>query len=72
MTDDRRKFTMLQHDADGELHHAEVVDVTFSSWGTTVALPAGIDVRNGDVISIMPKPEREPLAVDPKQEEVVD
>jgi hypothetical protein len=68
MTDDTKKFNMLHHDDNGELLHAEVVDVSIRDWGTTASLP-NLDMRHGDTITLSPKPERAPLPVEEAEQE---
>lgn len=59
---DHKEFNLLHHAEDGELLHAEVVKAHNNSWdsGVTLVLP-GLDIRNGDTLTLTVKPVRAAL-----------
>lgn len=60
--DDTREFIMLHHDECGELLHAQTMKAAKSHWddGMVISFPK-LELRNGDTITLQPKPTRAPL-----------
>lgn len=59
-----QEFNVLHRSADGELLHAECIIGAsyYFSDGFSLVLPK-LDMRNGDTITLIPKPVRPPLLV---------
>lgn len=57
-----QEFNVLHRSADGELLHAEcIIGASYFSDGFSLVLPK-LDMRNGDTITLIPKPVRPPVS----------